>query len=103
MKLKLAIVLAATMVPLSGCIYGGQPPLSANVAVFNTLDQVPKNATFSVVAWRLDLDRNLEFRSYALEPTKIIEKNGYRTSAGQRRSHRVALAGPDEPYRADIS
>lgn len=49
------------------------------MAVFHTLEQVPKDATFSVVAWRPENDRSLEFRSYAMQLTKIIAKAGYRT------------------------
>lgn len=71
MKRNLVILLAVAAVPLGGCAgsYGG---VLSNVAVFHELDRVPRTATFSVVPWRAELDRDLEFRSYALKLTKIM-------------------------------
>lgn len=92
MKHKLVILLTAAALPLGGCLYGGPPKVQSNVAVFHTLDQVPKNATFSVVPWRAELDRSLEFRSYALRLNEIIDDAGFRTvSPGQPADYIVYL------------
>ena len=81
-QFKIAATVLAAGLPLGGCLtVPWAPHVASNVAVFHTLDQVPKEATFSVVAWRPENDRSLEFHSYALQLTKIISKAGYRTVA----------------------
>ena len=76
MKSRFVLLLAAATLPLGGCLMGGSK-VNSNVAVFHTLDQVPASATYSVVSWRPELDRSLEFRSYALELTQIMRDAGY--------------------------
>lgn len=91
MKLKFAITLAAATLPLSACVLSPSQ-VKSNVAVFHTLDQVPSSATYSVVSWRPELDRSLEFRTYALELTEIMREEGYRAvSPGQPADYIVYL------------
>lgn len=77
MKPKFILLLAAATLPLGGCLMGGSH-VKSNVAVFHTLDQIPGSATYSVVSWRPELDRSLEFRSYALKLTEIMREAGYK-------------------------
>lgn len=77
MMKKNMILIAALALPLGACMGGGN--VVSNVAVFHTLEQVPGNATFSVVPWRSELDRSLEFRSYALRLSEIMRDAGYNT------------------------
>jgi len=91
MKPSIVLMLATASLPLTACAYGGSQ-VKSNVAVFHTLDQVPQSATYSVVSWRPELDRSLEFRSYALRLTEIMRDEGYRAvSPGQPADYIVYL------------
>ncbi|VAV99080.1 hypothetical protein MNBD_ALPHA04-515 [hydrothermal vent metagenome] len=76
MRSQTLLLLAATSLTLSACLGGG--PVKSNLSQFHTLDSVPASATFSVVSWRPELDRSLEFRSYAQRLTAIMREAGLR-------------------------
>ncbi|SIN64210.1 hypothetical protein SAMN02745824_1360 [Parasphingorhabdus marina DSM 22363] len=74
------LLLAATSLTLSACL-GGSGPVQSNISQFHSLESVPATATFSVVSWRPELDRSLEFRSYARRLTTIMREAGLRVVA----------------------
>lgn len=77
MRPQATLLIAALSLTLSACL-GGGGPVKSNVSQFHTLDSVPASATFSVVSWRPELDRSLEFRSYAQRLTAIMRDSGLR-------------------------
>lgn len=76
MRPQTLLLLAATSLTLSACLGGGA--VKSNLSQFHSLDSVPASATFSVVSWRPELDRSLEFRSYAQRLSAIMREAGLR-------------------------
>lgn len=76
MRPQTLLLLAATSLTLSACLGGGG--VNSNLSQFHMLDSVPASATFSVVSWRPELDRSLEFRSYAQRLSVIMREAGLR-------------------------
>lgn len=81
-KLKLTSALTtAAILALTGCA-SVAPKVETNISVFHELLPAPQSGTtISVLPWRKDLEKSLEFRSYATRMESKLQQYGYNIAA----------------------